>query len=98
VAVGAAAIGVVARGGAFELAVGRSEVLGLGEPEVGTLEARLSSAPGPGRFVATHLGEGLPASAIDLLPSRSVKNPGYFPFTRQSVTDFDWLMTVDSIA
>jgi erythromycin esterase-like protein len=78
--------------------VGRSEVLGLGEPEVGTLEARLSSAPGPGRFVATHLGEGLPASAIDSLPSRSVKNPGYFPFTRQSVTDFDWLMTVDSIA
>jgi erythromycin esterase-like protein len=78
--------------------VGESETLGLGTPEHETLEARLMNSPGPGRLVPTRLGARLSAVEIDSLPARSVKNPGYFPFTRQSVTDFDWLMIVDSIA
>lgn len=79
-------------------AVGVSEANGISEPEAGTLEARLTSSPGPGRFIPTYKGQGLPASEIEALPIRSgsMKNSTYFALTPQSFTDFDWLAVLDS--
>ena len=79
-------------------AVGVSDAQGIGRPEAGTLEARLTAAPGPARFIPTHRGEGLPTPAIAALPARSgsTKNSTYFALTPQSVTDFDWLAVLDS--
>jgi erythromycin esterase len=81
-------------------AVGVSAANGIGQPEAGTLEARLTAMPGPARFIPTHKGQGLPTSAIATLPTRSgsVKNPTYFALTPQSFTDFDWLAVLDSTA
>jgi erythromycin esterase len=81
-------------------AVGVSDANGIGQPEAGTLEARLTAVPGPARFIPTHKGQGLPASEIAALPTRSgsVKNPTYFAMTSQSFTDFDWLAVLDSMA
>lgn len=81
-------------------AVGVSDANGIGQPEVGTLEARLTSSPGPGRFIPTHFGHGLPPSAIAALPVRSgsMKNPTYFALTPQSFTDFDWLAVLNRAA
>jgi len=80
--------------------VGLSEANGIGQPEAGTLEARLTAGPGPARLVPTHQGQGLPTSAIAALPTRSGsrKNPTYFALTPQSFTDFDWLAVLDSTA
>jgi erythromycin esterase len=80
--------------------LGISDANGIGQPEAGTLEARLTAVPGPGRFIPTHKGRGLPASAIAAPPTRSgsIKNPTYFPLTPQSFTDFDWLAVLDSTA
>jgi erythromycin esterase len=79
-------------------AVGVSDANGIDQPEAGTLEARLTAVPGPARFIPTYKGQGLPASAIATLPTRSgsVKNPTYFALTPQSFTDFDWLAVLDS--
>ena len=81
-------------------AVGVSDANGIGQPEAGTLEARLTASPGPARFIPTHKGQGLPASEIAALPIRSgsMKNPTYFPLTPQSFTDFDWLAVLDRTA
>lgn len=81
-------------------AVGVSDENGIGQPEVGTLEARLTSARGPTRFIPTHKGQSLPASEIAALPIRSgsVKNPTYFPITPQSLADFDWLAVLERTA
>jgi erythromycin esterase-like protein len=81
-------------------AVGVSEANGIGLPETGTLEARLTATPGPLRFIPTHRRQGLPASEIAALPARSgsMKNPTYFAMTPQSLTDFDWLVVLDSTA
>jgi erythromycin esterase len=74
-------------------AVGVLESQGIGAPEPGSLEGLLVAGPGQARFIPTHLGQNLPAEEIASLPARSgsTKNPGYFPLTPQSVTDFDWL-------
>lgn len=79
-------------------AVGTSEPNGIGEPEPGTLEARLLAAPGPGRFVPTHRGRGLPCEEIARLPVRtdSTKNLSYMTLTPQSFTNFDALAVLDS--
>lgn len=79
--------------------VGVSEDNGIGEPEPGTLEARLTTVPGQAVFIPTHKGRGLPAAAIAALPTRtgSRKNPSYFPYTSQSFSDFDWLAVLDSV-
>ena len=78
--------------------VGTAEPIGVGQPEHGTLEALLTAAIGPGRFVQTQHGKQLPAEAISALSTRSTgKNPGYFPFSPQSFTDFDVLAVLDSI-
>ena len=81
-------------------AVGVSDANGIGRPEAGTLEARLTAGPGPARFVPTHRGRGLPTAAIAALPTRSgsTKNSSYFALTPESVTDFDWLAVLDSTA
>jgi erythromycin esterase-like protein len=81
-------------------AVGVSDVNGIGQPEAGTLEARLTAGPGPERFIPTHKGQGLPTSKIAALPTRSgsMKNPTYFALTPQSLTDFDWLAVLDKTA
>jgi erythromycin esterase len=81
-------------------AVGVSDANGIGRPEEGTLEARLTASPGLARFIPTHKGQGLPASEIAALPIRSssMKNSSYFPLTPQSFTDFDWLAVLDKTA
>lgn len=81
-------------------AVGISDANGIGQPEAGTLEARMTAVPGPARFIPTHKGQGLPAAEIAALPTRSgsIKNPTYFSLTPQSLTDFDWLVVLDSTA
>ncbi len=81
-------------------AVGYSDVNGIGQPEAGTLEARLTAVPGPARFIPTHKSQGLPTSEIAALPTRSgsMKNSTYFALTPQSFTDFDWLAVLDSTA
>ena len=81
-------------------AVGESLANGIGQPETGTLESRLTAVPGPMRFIPTHKGQGLPTPAIAVLPTRSgsMKNPTYFALTLQSFTDFDWLAVLDSTA
>jgi len=81
-------------------AVGVSDANGIGQPEAGTLEARLTAAPGPARFIPTHRGHGLPTADIAALPARagSTKNASYFALTPQSVTNFDWLVVLDATA
>jgi len=81
-------------------AVGSSDANGIGQPEAGTLEARLTAAPGPARFIPTRKGRGLPAAAIAALPVRSAstKNPTYFALAPQSLSDFDWWAVLDSTA
>jgi hypothetical protein len=81
-------------------AVGVSDANGIGPPEPGSLEARLTASPGPMRFVPTHKGEGLPAAEIAALPTRSrgTRNPSYAPLGPQSLTDFDWLAVLDTTA
>jgi len=84
----------------FGSAVGVSDANGIGQPQAGTLEARLTAAPGPVRFIPTHKGRGLPDAEIASLPTRSgsTKNPTYFALTPQSITDFDWLAVLDRTA
>jgi len=79
-------------------ALGVSLGNGIGQPEAGTLEALLTGTPGPGRFIPTHKGQGLPASEIAALPERSAStlNSTYFALTPQSFDDFDWLAVLDS--
>lgn len=81
-------------------AVGVSDENSIVQPEAGTLEARLTAVPGPGRFIPTHKGQGLPTPEIAALPIRSgsMKNPTYFPLTPQSFTDFNWLAVLDETA
>lgn len=81
-------------------AVGVSEANGIGHPEPGTLEARLTALPEPAVFIPTHKGEGLPAAEIAALPNRSssMKNQTYAPLSSQSFTDFDWLAVLHSTA
>jgi len=70
----------------------------VGRPEAGTLEARLTAAPGPARFIPTHRGQGLPLSEVAGLPTRSgsTRNLSYFPLTPQGLTDFDALAVLDA--
>ncbi|HEY8596864.1 MAG TPA: erythromycin esterase family protein [Thermomicrobiales bacterium] len=77
--------------------VGVSEANGIGQPEAGTLEARLTAAPGPVRFIPTYRGQGLPLGELNALPVRSAsrKNPSHFPLLPQRLGDFDWLAVLD---
>jgi erythromycin esterase-like protein len=77
-------------------ALGVSDDNGIRRPEAGTLEARLTAAPGPVRFIPSRT---LATSAAQDLPARtgSTKNPTYFPLTPQSLTDFDALAVFDAV-
>lgn len=77
--------------------LGASEANGIGEPEPGTLEAKLTAAPGPLRLIATHLGQGLPAEELAALPVRSTstKNLSYVPLNQHSMANYDWLVIFD---
>ncbi|MDD4579798.1 MAG: hypothetical protein PHF80_03895 [Methanothrix sp.] len=63
-----------------------------------TCNGEKQSCPGPARFIPTHRGQGLLASEIASLPTRSgsMKNPTYIPLRPESFTDFDWLAVLDS--
>ena len=78
--------------------LGVSEANGIGRPELGTLEALLTSLPEPALLIPTHKGHGLPASEIAACPTRSgsSKNSTYMPLTHESFTDFDWLAVLHS--
>jgi hypothetical protein len=78
--------------------VGVSGDNGIGPPEAGTLEARLTAAPGPARFIPTRRGQGLVTETVAAVPTRSgsTRNPTYFALTPQSISDFDGLAVVDS--
>jgi erythromycin esterase-like protein len=78
------------------MGVGKSSAMGIGEPETGSLEAALSAGAGTVRLIATHGGKRLSQAAIDAITSRT-GTPQYFPFTRESVTDFDFLTVIDSV-
>lgn len=79
------------------MALGVSDENGIGEPEPGTLEARLARA-GEALFLPTHFGYGLPAGEIAALPVRSGSslNPTYSPLSPVSFTDWDWLVFLTS--
>lgn len=80
-------------------AVGASEANGIAQPEAGTLEARLTAAPGPARFIPTRHGEGLPAAVLASLPQRSrgARNRSYVAgLNPRSFTDFDWFAVLDT--
>jgi erythromycin esterase len=69
------------------IGAGTLAAYGLGEPEPGTLEALLTS-DGTSRFVSTDAGTRVPGEHIESLPTRTA-DPRYFPFTRDSLQDFD---------
>jgi erythromycin esterase-like protein len=79
--------------------VGTSEMQGIAQPETGSVEAILTAAPGPARFIPTHRSRVFDAAAVAAIPARTggAKNPGYFPFNARSLSDFDWLAVFDSI-
>ncbi|MDI9395217.1 MAG: hypothetical protein QM426_07300 [Euryarchaeota archaeon] len=51
-------------------AVGDSDDNRVVQPENDTLEARLTTVPGPARFIPTHNCMGLSTQAIEALPTR----------------------------
>jgi erythromycin esterase len=77
--------------------VGTAGVMGVGEPEAGSLEARLMTAAGSARFLLTHSGQKLPSGVVDAIVSRTGTQQ-YFPFRRESLADFDVIAILDSIA
>jgi erythromycin esterase len=81
-------------------AVGTSDANGIGRPEPGTIESKLTAVSWQALFIPTHKGEGLFTSEIASLPTRSgsQKNQSYKGLTSQSFTDFDWLAFLDSTA
>jgi erythromycin esterase-like protein len=81
-------------------AVGVSKTHGIGPPETGTLEAKVVGGSDSSRFIPTHKGEGLEDQELSALPTRSggKMNQSYFPLTAQSLTDFDWLAVLSTIA
>jgi erythromycin esterase-like protein len=77
--------------------VGTSGAMGIGEPKAGSLEARLMAVPGSAQFLVTHGGRQLPREVVDAIESRTGTQQ-YFPFTRESLTDFDAITILNSIA
>jgi erythromycin esterase-like protein len=73
--------------------VGVSEAMQLGTPEAGSLEAALLDAASPACWIATEGGRRLPVEALSKLVERS-GTPTYFPFTRQSLEEFQVLALV----
>jgi hypothetical protein len=80
-------------------ALGESSANGIGSPEKGTIEAELTTAPGPVRYLPTHRGNSPEAKSLAALPARarSFLNQSYFSLSAQSVTDFDGIVIFDSM-
>jgi erythromycin esterase len=78
--------------------LGISEYNGIGEPEGGTLESILTNKLESAMFIPTNKLQEIFKSEISSLPTRtgSTKNGSYFPFTRESLIDFDWLAILKS--
>jgi erythromycin esterase-like protein len=78
--------------------LGVSDANGIAQPEAGSLEARMTALRSSAVFIPTHKGQGLSASEIAALPTRSgsMKNPTYFALSAESFTDFDCLAVFDS--
>jgi hypothetical protein len=78
--------------------VGTSESQGIAPPEPGTLEALLVAAPAPAKLVPTRRGNPFTTDASSL-PTRGGdgRNSGYFPFTNESLSDFDWIALINAI-
>jgi erythromycin esterase len=78
--------------------VGVSDANGIAEPEAASLEARLTARRRSAVLIPTHRGQGLSASEIAALPTRSgsMKNRSYFALSPESFTDFDYLAVFDS--
>ncbi len=81
------------------MALGASEPNGIASPETGTLEAALAAAGGS-MFISTHRGQALPAPEVKTAPARSgsTLNPTYSWLTRDSFSDFDWIVFLGSTA
>lgn len=79
------------------MALGVSEDNAIAKPEPGTLEAKLLQVGGA-MFIPTYLGRGMPAAEIEALPIRSgsTLNPTYWVLGRESFTDVDWLVFLES--
>jgi erythromycin esterase len=79
------------------MGLGVSEENGVGQPEPGTLEARLAEK-GRAMFIPTHHGEGMARAEIEALPKRSgsTLNPTYSRLSAQSFIDFDWVVFLGS--
>lgn len=80
-------------------AVGVSEANGISTPAAGTLEAKLTTLPGPGRFVPTHEVRRLHGDALAAIPKRSesAQNLSYIPFDSSSAADFDAWAAFDAM-
>lgn len=78
--------------------LGVSDTNGIVQPEIGSLEARLAAGRQSAVLIPTHKKQGLLASEIDALPTRSasMKNPTYFALSAESFTDFDYLAFFNS--
>lgn len=74
--------------------VGKLSAYDLGPAEEGSLEAMLTTG-GLSRFVPTHRGNALPPDEVDALTTRTA-DPRYFPFTQNSLRDFDMLAVLES--
>jgi erythromycin esterase-like protein len=78
------------------VSVGESDEIGLARVEAGTLEGKLSGGPGTVRLAPTHFVRGVLAEQMTALATRSASTKtAYFPFTSQSLTDFDWLAVLN---
>lgn len=75
--------------------VGESEQNGIGRPEAGSIEARLTGTGG--RFVATRGGRSIDAAAGFTVRSGSQRNQTYFPLAEKCLEEFDWLAVLDSV-
>jgi hypothetical protein len=75
----------------------KAESIGLATPEPGTIEALLTSSTSTAFAIPTFNGDGLPPTALTTLPTRSTTNPGYFPFSKASLTDFNALIVLNSL-
>jgi erythromycin esterase len=78
--------------------LGASADNGISQPEAGTLEVRLTATSGSTRFIPTHMGNAFPDAASLPTRSGSTKNFSYFPLTPRSLSEFDWLVVLNSTA
>lgn len=77
--------------------VGQAESINITAPEPGTIEALLTSSTSTAFAIPTYAGQGLPPVTLATLPTRTTTNPGYFPFSKASLTDFNALIVLNSL-